>query len=88
MDEDYPGKSVMHLVRFLGFTMFFDKYAEGPIDDYIQNAVWSGDFSTDKAYDILLNLAKKKRVDIVDKDDFDYDRFFHDLYKSTEKGLS
>jgi hypothetical protein len=35
MDENYTGNCVVHLVRFLGFTMFFDKYAEGTVRPYI-----------------------------------------------------
>ncbi len=35
MDEGYSGKSVTHLVRFLGATKYFNKYAEGTVSPYI-----------------------------------------------------
>ena len=35
MDEDYSGKCTTHLIRFLGFTKYFNKYAEGIVRPYI-----------------------------------------------------
>ena len=44
MDEGYSGKCVTHLVRFLGFTKYFNKYAEGTVSPYIDtdlSIAWS-----------------------------------------------
>ena len=35
MDDGYSGKCVTHLIRFLGFTKYFNKYAEGTVRPYI-----------------------------------------------------
>jgi hypothetical protein len=35
MDEGYAGKCTTHLIRFLGFTAYFNKYAEGTVRPYI-----------------------------------------------------
>ena len=35
MDEGYAGKCTTHMIRFLGFTVYFKKYAEGNVRPYI-----------------------------------------------------
>ncbi len=35
MDEGYTGICTTHLIRFLGFTAYFNKYAEGNVRPYI-----------------------------------------------------
>lgn len=35
MDEGYSGKCTTHLIRFLGVTKYFNKYAEGTVRPYI-----------------------------------------------------
>jgi hypothetical protein len=44
MYEEYSGKCVTHLIRFLGFTKYFNKYAEGTLRPYFDidlSGTWS-----------------------------------------------
>jgi hypothetical protein len=44
MDEGYSGKCTTHLLRFLGFTKYFNKYADGTVRPYI-DVDFSGSWS-------------------------------------------
>lgn len=58
------------------------------IADCIEEGYWGKDFSTDATFTALCKLAQKSNIELVDKEEWDYDRFIHECYRSCEKGLS
>lgn len=62
-----------------------DKY-DNDLDLMVQESYWEGKFDTEKAYDLLVSLAEKDGLKIVE--DNDYDSVLWDFYHIAEKGLS
>lgn len=67
---------------------YFDSCFEQKADDYIQEAYWERNFNTDTLFDMMIRDAKRKGISFEDEEEWNYDKFFYDLYKDTEKGLS
>lgn len=57
------------------------------IDDYIQDAYWSGDFNTDVCLELCEEKARELGINIDPLLDV-YDSYFYEFYQCTEKGLS
>lgn len=57
-------------------------------DDYIQDSFWTKEFKTSKCLAMMETEAKQQKITLTNEEDFDYDKFFFDLYNCTEKGLS
>jgi hypothetical protein len=56
-------------------------------DQIIDEMLRSGGFSDKKMLEYTKKEAKKENIDLIDEDKFDEDTF-HDIYKTSEKGLS
>ena len=68
---------------------FFDKhYDNDELYSWIDEMYWEDSFSSDKMFDAMQELAKKKNVKLTDAENWDYDKFFYNIWKTAEKGLS
>lgn len=68
---------------------FADQLAdESFFDEYIQDSYWSDSFRAAKCEEMMKSEAKQRNITLTKEDDFDGDKFFHELYQATEKGLS
>lgn len=69
---------------------FYDKYMVEYIDRYIQESHIRADFNPRVCF-AMLQVAASMRFNeftIIDLETFDYDSFFYNIYRCTEKGLS
>jgi hypothetical protein len=57
-------------------------------EDYIDSAYWSDSFDTEEAFQMMMDSAQENGILLDNVDEFDYDRFFYEIYKDSEKGLS
>lgn len=67
---------------------YFDAHFADECDDMIQDMYWSDSYSTDKLFNAMVADAKKHGIKLSDEETWNYDKFFHNVWKSTEKGLS
>lgn len=67
---------------------FYEAIAVDEIDGVIQDLYWDGGFSADDLFLALRRLAAKVGVELTDADDWEFERFFWEVWKSAEKGLS
>jgi len=68
------------------FESYMDNYHDW--DTFADEMYWEDSFSSDKCFEKMKHLAKKHNVKLKDEHTFDYDKFFYQTYKDTEKGLS
>ena len=57
-------------------------------DSLVDEQYWADDFKAESYFEMLKNEAKKKNIKLSDADDFDYETYYWELYKASEKGLS
>lgn len=67
---------------------YFDYGFEAACNDLIQDMYWADSYSTDALFEAMQEHAVKARVVLTDVPFWDYDKFFHSVWKNTEKGLS
>jgi hypothetical protein len=66
-----------------------DKLANGDrFDTYIQESFWERNFKTSACLEILVDEANERSIQLVDLDEWDFDKYFYNMYRCTEKGLS
>lgn len=54
----------------------------GAFDNYIDESGWGDNFYTERCFDIMMASAEADGIILSDKDDFDFDTFFYDLYQA------
>ena len=74
-------------------TMSFEEfaghlYSEGFYDLVFDEMHWSDGYSSSALLNMTAERAKRDEVTIADLETCDYDRWFFQTYKTTEKGLS
>lgn len=57
-------------------------------DSVIDDMHWAKDYKPAVLFKLLTNEAQKRGITLSDKEEWDFESFFSNLYKSTEKGLS
>lgn len=57
-------------------------------DDLIDEAYWGRSFNAMRFFFALVNEAEKRGVELTDVRDWDFDSYFWEMYRSSEKGLS
>ncbi len=67
---------------------FFDSHFESICDDWVQEAYWNNDWNTDKVFEAMQKSAAEKGIILSDCETWDSDKFLHNVWKCTEKGLS
>ena len=68
---------------------FFDKhYDDHDLSSWIDEMYWERSFSSEKIFNDMVKAADSLKIELTDKDDFDYEEFFWNVYQCTEKGLS
>jgi hypothetical protein len=68
---------------------FFDSYMDNHDWSTMADEMhWEDNFSSERCFKKMKELAKHHHVKLTNEDDFDYDEFFYQTYKDTEKGLS
>lgn len=67
---------------------FYEAYAVNSIDDCMQELYWDGGYSSQVLMDHLGALAMAENIILSDYDTWNYETFFWDVYRNTEKGLS
>jgi hypothetical protein len=70
-----------------------EEFADELYNDYffdteIDEQYWSGGVNTTALFKSLCAEADKRGVVLTDVGEWDYDTYFYDVYRSTEKGLS
>jgi hypothetical protein len=54
----------------------------------VEELHFDGGFNADKFFVFMKKLAAKNNVLLSDVNEFNYDTYFHNFFKETEKGLS
>jgi hypothetical protein len=67
---------------------YFDANWQMQCDRIIQEQYWDGGVNTDALFDSMKRDAAKDGVTLTDTDTWDYEDFFYQTYRDTEKGLS
>lgn len=68
---------------------FFLSYCDGiEWDSLCDEMYWGDSYSSDLCLEWLKRRAEQEEIKLTDLDDWDYDRFFYQTYRDTEKGLS
>jgi hypothetical protein len=71
--------------EFVEGYMLDDRDFDSLIDEMLRI---DGGPSSEKMFNFMKDLAKEEGVRLTDIEDFDYDDYFYEVYKNTEKGLS
>lgn len=67
---------------------FYEYDFEARCDSIIQEMYWDDSYSTETLYQTMCAHAAATGVVLTDAETWSYDRFFHNVWKCTEKGLS
>ena len=67
---------------------YYDKYLTDKIDEAIQDMHWNREFDAKYLFNIMITDASESKIVLQDLENFDYEDFFWNIYKSSEKGLS
>jgi hypothetical protein len=57
-------------------------------DQLVDEQYWTDGFKADPFFTDLKDEAKKRGIVLSNVDDFDYEKYFQNVYSSSEKGLS
>lgn len=75
-------------VKTMSCEDFYTCVGYDAIDALIQEMYWDGGCNQKKLFQRLKTLAKERYVNLGDAEEFDYEKFFTQVYDETEKGLS
>jgi hypothetical protein len=67
---------------------FFDACLDNDWDSFADEMYWSDSYNSDACFDWLKARADREGVILTDVEEFEYDKFFWNTYRDTEKGLS
>ena len=73
------------MLKIMTLEEAIDTYCDD-LDSFIQECAWTHEWSSDKALDLLSIWSRKDGYVLADLDH--YDELLHNVYESTEKGLS
>jgi hypothetical protein len=78
----------LKVVESMSCAEFFLAYLDSDWDSFADEMYWSDSYSSDACFDWLKARADREGVILTDVEEFEYDKFFWNTYRDTEKGLS